>query len=95
MLEINEHIKNEPKNSNNYCFSLVVTVIFIIVFFEVLPEKSVWSIPVIEAEEHINAVPASGGFSLLLMQKQEAYKTITKEQELKKSLLFGKCFSYL
>src|SRR5215831_8983659 len=26
------------------------------------------------------AVPSSGGFSLLLMQKQEAYKTLTKEQ---------------
>jgi CheY-like chemotaxis protein len=27
------------------------------------------------------AVPASGGFSLLLRQKQEAYKTLTKDQQ--------------
>jgi CheY-like chemotaxis protein len=50
-------------------------------YFEVLPEKSAWSIPVRQADEHIIAVPSSGGFSSLLMQKQEAYKTLTKEQE--------------
>jgi two-component SAPR family response regulator len=33
------------------------------------------------ADEHIIAVPGSGGFSLLLMQKQEAYKTLTREQQ--------------
>jgi CheY-like chemotaxis protein len=52
-----------------------------IILFEVLPEKSVWSIPVREVDEHIIAVPGSGGFSSLLMQKQEAYKTVTKGQE--------------
>jgi hypothetical protein len=43
-------------------------------------EKSVWSIPVRQADEHMIAVPASGRFSFLLMQKQEAYKTLTKER---------------
>jgi len=38
------------------------------------------SIPVTQSAEHMIAVPASGGFSLLLGQKQEAYKTLTKEQ---------------
>jgi hypothetical protein len=52
-----------------------------IILFEVFPEKSVWSIPVTQADEHMIAVPALGGFSLLLTQKQEAYKTLTKEQQ--------------
>jgi CheY-like chemotaxis protein len=52
-----------------------------VILFEVFPEGSVWSIPVRQADEHMIAVPGSGGFSFLLMQKQEAYKTITKEQE--------------
>jgi CheY-like chemotaxis protein len=52
-----------------------------IILFEVFPEESVWSIPVRQADEHIIAVPASGGFPLLLTQKQEAYKTLTKEQQ--------------
>ena len=33
--------------------------------FEVIPERSVWSIPVKLGDEHLLAVPASGGFSLL------------------------------
>jgi CheY-like chemotaxis protein len=49
--------------------------------FEVFPEKSVWSVPVRQADEHIIAVPSSGGFSLLLMKKREAYKTLTSEQQ--------------
>ncbi|HYA82387.1 MAG TPA: response regulator [Candidatus Bathyarchaeia archaeon] len=60
---------------------VVVLVGLSIILFEVLPEKTLWSIPVREADEHIIAVPGSGGFSLLFMQKQEAYKTVTKEQE--------------
>jgi CheY-like chemotaxis protein len=60
---------------------IAITAVFAIILFEVLPEKSVWSIPVREADEHMIAVPGSGGFSLLLMQKQEAYKTVTKGQE--------------
>ena len=53
---------------------LMVTVALIIVLFEVIPERSVWSIPegIQEADEHIIAVPAySGVFSSLpCMQKQ-------------------------
>jgi CheY-like chemotaxis protein len=77
---------------NNYHFSLLLkvkddmqttwVVILIglsILLFEVFPEKSAWSIPVREADEHAIVVPSSGGLSLLL--KQDAYKTLTKEQE--------------
>jgi CheY-like chemotaxis protein len=60
---------------------IAVTVVVAIILFEVFPEKSVWSIPVRQADEHMIAVPGSGGFSLLLMQKEEANKTLTKEQE--------------
>jgi CheY-like chemotaxis protein len=60
---------------------IAITVAVLIILFEVLPEKSVWSIPVKQGDEHMVAVPGSGGFSLLLMQKQEPYKTISKEQE--------------
>jgi CheY-like chemotaxis protein len=59
---------------------VVVLVGLSIILFEVFPEQSVWSIPVRQADEHIIAVPASGGSSLLLSQK-EAYKTLTKEQQ--------------
>ena len=52
-----------------------------IILFEVFPEESVWSIPVRQADEHMIAVPTSGGLSLSLGQKQEAYKTLTKEQQ--------------
>jgi CheY-like chemotaxis protein len=52
-----------------------------IILFEVFPEKSVWSIPVRQADEHMIAVPTSGGLSLSLREKQEAYKTLTKEQQ--------------
>jgi CheY-like chemotaxis protein len=55
-----------------------MTVALVIILFEVAPEKSVWSIPVKQADEHIIAVPTSGGFSLLLNQKQY-HKTLTKE----------------
>jgi CheY-like chemotaxis protein len=59
---------------------VVVTVAFVIILFEVFPEKSIWSIPVKQSEEHIIATPAGGGFSFLLMQKQE-FNTLTKEQQ--------------
>jgi hypothetical protein len=52
-----------------------------IILFEIFPEESVWSIPVRQADEHMIAVPASGGLSLFLGQKQEAHKTLTKEQQ--------------
>ena len=61
--------------------AVVVLVGLSIILFEVLPEKSVWSIPVRQTDEHTIAVPASGGITLLLGQKQEAYKTLTKEEK--------------
>src|SRR5437588_6916170 len=55
---------------------------FVIVFFELIPERSVWSIPVKQAEEHMIAAPGSGGFSVLLMQRQEKqYPPQTKDDE--------------
>jgi DNA-binding response OmpR family regulator len=44
-------------------------------------QRKVWSITVRQADEHMISVPGSGGFSFLLMQKPEAYKTLTREQE--------------
>ncbi|HXX95513.1 MAG TPA: response regulator [Candidatus Bathyarchaeia archaeon] len=61
---------------------IAITVAVVIILFEVLPVKSVWSIPVRQpADEHVIVVPGSGGFSFLLMQKQDAYKTLTREQQ--------------
>jgi len=62
--------------------SLVLTITWVIVFFELTPERSVWSIPVKQAEEHVLAVPGSGGLSVMLMHKQEAgeNKAATKEE---------------
>jgi CheY-like chemotaxis protein len=60
---------------------VVVLIGLSILLFEVFPEQSAWSIPVRQADEHTIVVPSSGGFSFLLMQKQDAYKTLTKEQE--------------
>jgi hypothetical protein len=42
---------------------VMVLVCFSVLLFEVFPEKSVWSIPVRQADEHMIAVPGSGGFS--------------------------------
>jgi len=65
--------------------SLVVTITSAIVFFELIPERSVWSIPVKLEQEHMLAVPGSGGFSVLLMQKQGGeYSHETKEDESEK-----------
>ena len=58
-------------NCNNYCFGLVVTIIFIIGFFELVPERSIWSIPIKSEDEHIFASPGLGGFSLLSIQNQD------------------------
>ena len=54
---------------------------FNIILFEVFPEESVWSIPVRQTDEHVIAVPAPGGLTLLLGQKKEAYNTLTKGQQ--------------
>jgi CheY-like chemotaxis protein len=58
---------------------IVLTVAVAIILFEVLPEKSVWSVPVRQADEHTIAVPGTGGLSLLI--QREAHKTLTKEQQ--------------
>jgi CheY-like chemotaxis protein len=60
---------------------VIVLVGLSIILFEVFPEKSVWSIPVRETDEHMIAAPGLGGFSLLLVQEREAHKALTKEQE--------------
>jgi len=60
---------------------MMVLVGLSVILFEVFPEKSVWSIPLRQADEHMIAVPGSGGFNILLTQKQEAYKTLTREQQ--------------
>jgi CheY-like chemotaxis protein len=55
----------------------------VIVFFEVIPVKTIWSIPIRSEEEHMLAVPGSGGFSGMLIRKQgaEENKAATKEEE--------------
>jgi CheY-like chemotaxis protein len=60
---------------------VAVLVGFSIILFEVFPEESVWSIPVRQTDEHVIAVPALGGLTLLSGQKKEAYNTVTKEQQ--------------
>jgi PleD family two-component response regulator len=61
-----------------------------IILFEVIPEKNVWSIPVKQADEHLIAVPTPGGFSLLLMQKEDEHKSLTKEEDYKKQYHYRK-----
>jgi len=45
--------------------------------------KTIWSIPIRPEEEHMLAVPGSGGFSGMLIRKQgaEENKAATKEEE--------------
>jgi CheY-like chemotaxis protein len=64
-------LNKKVSNCNNYCFGLVVTIIFIIGFFELVPERSIWSIPIKSEDEHIFACPGLGGYSLLLIQNQD------------------------
>ena len=71
---------NIPSNHDMQIVSVAITVVLLILF-EVIPERSVWSIPVKQADEHIIAVPVSGGFSLLLTQKQVEHKATTQEQD--------------
>ena len=76
---------NLQVNHDMQIVGVVITVALGIILFEVIPEKSIWSIPVTQADEHIIALPASGGSSLLLMQKQgEERKAPTKEQNYNK-----------
>lgn len=59
----------------------VVALSIGIVLFELLPERSMSSIPVKQFEEHNMAVLASSGFSVLLMQKQEVEGQDTASEE--------------
>jgi CheY-like chemotaxis protein len=61
-----------------------------IVVFEVFPEESVWSIPVRQADEHMIAVPTSGGLTLLLGQKQESQSQSDVNKNLKEQQRFWK-----
>ncbi len=65
-------------NHNMQITGVAITVALAIILFEVAPEKSVWSVPVKQADEHMIAVPASGA---CLMQKKEYHKALTKEQQ--------------
>ena len=68
-----KYTTNRAKLGANYgirIVSLVATITSVIIFFELMPERGVWSIPIKPEEEHMLAVPGSGGFSVLLMQKQ-------------------------
>ena len=68
-------------SNNNNCSILVVTVIFIIIFFEVMPERSIWSIPIEPEDEHIIAFPGLGSYSLLLIQKEDENTSVAREGE--------------
>jgi CheY-like chemotaxis protein len=71
-MNVSRMTKRFPNSSNNNnCSSLVLTVIFIIIFFEVMPERSIWSIPIEPEDEHIIAFPGLGSYSLLLIQKED------------------------
>jgi|SRR5215813_2805951 len=71
-MNISRVTKRFPNSSNNNnCSSLVVTVIFLIIFFEVMPERSIWFIPIEPEDEHIIAFQGLGSYSLLLIQKED------------------------
>jgi len=48
-----------------------VTIIFIIVFFEVMPLKSIFSVPIKPEEEYMFGVPGLGGYSILIQDEDE------------------------
>jgi hypothetical protein len=62
-----KYTTNRAKLDANYdirIVSLIATITSVIVFFELVPERSVWSIPVKPEEEHMLAVPGPGSFFL-------------------------------
>jgi CheY-like chemotaxis protein len=81
---------NLHANHDMQTIGAVVTVALGIILFEVIPEKNVWSIPVKQADEHLIAVPTPGGFSLLLMQKEDEHKSLTNEEDYKKQYHYRK-----
>ena len=52
----------------------MITVIFIIVLFEVTPETTIWSIPIKPEDDHMIGVCGIGDYSLSFIQKQYEYK---------------------
>ena len=52
---------------------------FVLVFFEIIPERPILSIPIKPEEEHNIAVPTSCGFSTLLTQKKEVQEYQEKQ----------------
>lgn len=59
--------------------SIVVTVATSIVFFELVPERTILSIPIKPEEEHNIAIPTSCGFSTLLTQEKGAQEYKEKQ----------------
>ncbi len=84
---VEKYMTNQANLGANYCFSLVVTIAFVIVFFEVMPQTTIWSIPIKPEEEHMLAVPGSGSYSVLLMQKQEEQEYEKQYRETRRILI--------
>jgi hypothetical protein len=81
-----KYTTNHANSGTNYgilILSLVVTITFGFVFFKLVPERTIWSIPIKPEEEHMLAVPASGGFSGTLIQKGTEEHTPTTKEEYK------------
>jgi hypothetical protein len=60
---------NLATNHDIQLVSIVVTIALVIILFELIPERSVFSLPVKQEDEHMLAVPASGGFFVMLMTR--------------------------
>jgi hypothetical protein len=72
MRRLNKNFIMSNPYTNTYDMQITGVAVLVglsIILFEVFPEQSVWSFPVREADEHVIAVPGSGGFSFLLTQK--------------------------
>jgi CheY-like chemotaxis protein len=71
--------------NNNVIVAVIVLIAIGTIFFEMVPEKSMWSIPVKQEEGHVITVLGLGIYSVLLMHKQEEAirndRTITEEQK--------------
>jgi CheY-like chemotaxis protein len=71
-----------PSNHDIQIVTIVITVCASIIFFELFPEKSIWSTPAKQEEEHNLVIPASWAFNVSQRQKQkEGERAETKEQE--------------
>jgi len=71
--------------NNNLIVAVIVTIAIGIIFFEMVPEKSMWSIPVKQQQGHVITVLGFGIYSVLLMHKQEEAirndRTTTTEEQ--------------